>query len=138
MSRLLRRRRRLRPVPSRFWRAAGKRGARQRLIAKLTGIDVRGRSSEAGYRLFDEWPQAQAGLLARLTQQPYVAHNATFEHSWFMLNVAGYAESYRAGRITIIDTLPMSRQWDPGAVPTNEHPYGDNTLDAYAQTSGRA
>ena len=25
------------------------------LIAKLTGIDVRGRSSEAGYRLFDEW-----------------------------------------------------------------------------------
>ena len=31
------------------------------IIAKLTGIDVRGRSSEAGYRLFDEWPQAQAG-----------------------------------------------------------------------------
>lgn len=106
------------------------------LIAKLTGIDVRGRSSEAGYRLFDEWSQAQAGLLARLTQQPYVAHNATFEHSWFMLNVAGYAESYRAGRITIIDTLPMSRQWDPGAVPTNEHPYGDNTLDAYAKRQG--
>ena len=106
------------------------------LIAKLTGIDVRGRSSEAGYRLFDEWPQAQAGLLARLTQQPYVAHNATFEHSWFMLNVAGYAESYRTGRITIIDTLPMSRQWDPGAVPTNEHPYGDNTLDAYAKRQG--
>ena len=78
----------------------------------------------------------QAGLLARLTQQPYVAHNATFEHSWFMLNVAGYAESYRAGRITIIDTLPMSRQWDPGAVPTNEHPYGDNTLDAYAKRQG--
>ena len=106
------------------------------LIARLTGIDVRGRSSEAGYRLFDEWPQAQAGLLARLTQQPYVAHNATFEHSWFMLNVAGYAESYRAGHITIIDTLPMSRQWDPGAVPTNEHPYGDNTLDAYAKRQG--
>lgn len=106
------------------------------LIAKLTGIDVCGRSSEAGYRLFDEWPQAQAGLLARLTQQPYVAHNATFEHSWFMLNVAGYAESYRAGRITIIDTLPMSRQWDPGSVPTNEHPYGDNTLDAYAKRQG--
>lgn len=65
-----------------------------------------------------------------------MAHNATFEHSWFMLNVAGYAESYRAGRITIIDTLPMSRQWDPGSVPTNEHPYGDNTLDAYAKRQG--
>ena len=71
-----------------------------------------------------------------IRDRPYVAHNATFEHSWFMLNVAGYAESYRAGRITIIDTLPMSRQWDPGAVPTNEHPYGDNTLDAYAKRQG--
>lgn len=30
----------------------------------------------------------------------------------------------------------MSRQWDPGAVPTNEHPYGDNTLDAYAKRQG--
>ena len=106
------------------------------LIRKLTGIDVRDRSSKAGHRLFDEWPEAQTGLLARLTQQPYVAHNATFEHSWFMLNVAGYAEAYRAGRITIIDTLPMSRQWDPGSVPNDEHPYGDNTLDAYAKRQG--
>lgn len=97
---------------------------------------MRDRSSKAGHRLFDEWPEAQTGLLARLTQQPYVAHNATFEHSWFMLNVAGYAEAYRAGRITIIDTLPMSRQWDPGSVPNDEHPYGDNTLDAYAKRQG--
>ena len=34
-----------------------------------------------------------------------------------MLNVAGYAESYRAGNITIIDTLPMSRRWDEGRFP---------------------
>ena len=137
MSRLLRRRRRLRPVPPLLLACRRKtRRSATPSSPNFTGIDVRGRSSEAGYRLFDEWPQAQAGLLARLTQQPYVAHNATFEHSWFMLNVAGYAESYRAGRITIIDTLPMSRQWDPGAVPTNEHPYGDNTLDAYAKRQG--
>lgn len=106
------------------------------LIAKLTGIDVRERGASQGHRLFDEWPAAQRGLLARLERQPYVAHNATFEHGFFMLNVAGYAESYRAGDITIIDTLPMSRRWDPGAVPDAEHPYGNNTLDAYAKRQG--
>lgn len=86
------------------------------LILDLTGIDVRDRAS-ADFRLFDEWPEAQIGLLQRLEQQPYVAHNARFEHSFFMLNVAGYAESYRAGNITIIDTLPMSRRWDEGRFP---------------------
>ncbi|MBW3094641.1 DNA polymerase III subunit epsilon [Bifidobacterium sp. 64T4] len=105
-------------------------------IAKLTGIDVSGRGPENGYRLFDEWQAAQAGLLQRLMQQPYVAHNATFEHGFFMLNVAGYAEAYRAGGIVIIDTMPMSRQWDPGSEATPDHPYGDNTLDAYAKRQG--
>lgn len=105
------------------------------LIRELTGIDVRERGM-GEYRLFDEWPEAQTGLLARLTQQPYVAHNATFEHNFFMLNVAGYAEAYRAGRVTIIDTLPMSRQWDPGSTPDADHPYGDNTLEAYAKRQG--
>lgn len=104
------------------------------LILDLTGIDVRDRAS--GFRLFDEWPEAQIGLLQRLEQQPYVAHNARFEHSFFMLNVAGYAESYRAGKITIIDTLPMSRRWDEGSIPDGEHPYGNNTLDAYAKRQG--
>jgi DNA polymerase III epsilon subunit-like protein len=106
------------------------------LIRRLTGIDVRQRSAADGHRLFDEWPEAQTGLLSRLTQQPYVAHNATFEHNYFMVNVAGYAEAYRAGHITIIDTLPMSRQWDPGAVPDEKHPYGDNALDSYAKRQG--
>lgn len=105
-------------------------------IAKLTGIDVRERGTASGCRIFDEWPEAQAGLLQRLVQQPYVAHNATFEHSFFMLNVAGYAEAYRAGNIVIVDTMPMSRQWDPGSKETPEHPHGDNTLDAYAKRQG--
>ena len=51
------------------------------LILDLTGIDVRDRAS-ADFRLFDEWPEAQIGLLQRLEQQPYVAHNARFEHSF--------------------------------------------------------
>ena len=55
-----------------------------------------------------------------------------------MLNVAGYAESYRAGKITIIDTLPMSRRWDEGSIPGDEHPYGNNTLEAYAKRQARS
>ncbi|WP_338010467.1 hypothetical protein [Bifidobacterium gallicum] len=104
-------------------------------IRELTGIDVRERGA-AQYRPFDEWPQAQQGLLNVLMQHPYVAHNATFEHKFFMFNIAGYAEAYRDGHITIIDTLPMSRQWDAGSMPDDEHPYGDNRLEAYAQRMG--
>lgn len=106
------------------------------LIQRITGINVRTRGPESGLRLFDEYPDAQSALLQRLKQQPYVAHNATFEHKFFMLNVEGYAESYRAGDITIIDTLPMSKQWDPGSSPDADHPYGNNTLDAYAKRQG--
>lgn len=105
-------------------------------IRKLTGIDIRQRGASQGFRLFDEWPEAQTSLLTYLTAQPYVAHNATFEHGWFMLNMAGYAEAYRAGKITIIDTMPMSRQWDPGSAPSEGHPYGSNALDAYAKRQG--
>lgn len=104
-------------------------------IKKLTGIDVR-EQCEPQYRAFDQWYEAQASLLHRLEQQPYVAHNAYFEHRFFMNNVAGYAESYRDGRITIIDTMPMSRAWDEGSVASKDHPYGDNTLQAYARRWG--
>ncbi|MBT1170449.1 DNA polymerase III subunit epsilon [Bifidobacterium sp. SO4] len=104
-------------------------------IIQLTGIDISQRTGEE-YPLFDEDPAAQADLLKRLTSQPFVAHMATFEHSFFMLNVAGYAEAYRNGHVTIIDTLPMSRLWDEGSIPCEGHPDGDNTLDAYAKRQG--
>ena len=104
-------------------------------IRNLTGIDVKMRSSSQ-WRLFDEWPQAQRGLLMRLEQQPFAAHNANFEHRFFLHNVAGYAESYRAGHIVIIDTMPMSRRWDEGSAPSEAHPYGDNSLESYAKRQG--
>lgn len=104
-------------------------------IRNLTGIDVKMRSSSQ-WCLFDEWPQAQQGLLMRLEQQPFVAHNANFEHRFFLHNVAGYAESYRAGHIVIIDTMPMSRRWDEGSAPSEAHPYGDNSLESYAKRQG--
>ncbi|WP_289093958.1 DNA polymerase III subunit epsilon [uncultured Bifidobacterium sp.] len=104
-------------------------------IRTLTGIDVKMRSSSQ-WHLFDEWPEAQRGLLMRLEQQPFVAHNANFEHRFFLHNVEGYAESYRSGHIVIIDTMPMSRRWDEGAAPSEAHPYGDNSLEAYAKRQG--
>ena len=104
-------------------------------IIELTGIDISQRTG-AEFPLFDEDAAAQADLLRRLTSQPYVAHMATFEHSFFMLNVAGYAEAYRNGHVTIIDTLPMSRLWDEGSIPSEDHPDGDNRLDAYAKRQG--
>lgn len=30
----------------------------------------------------------------------------------------------------------MSKQWDPGSAPDESHPYGNNTLDAYAKRQG--
>ncbi|MFC5221915.1 DNA polymerase III subunit epsilon [Bifidobacterium leontopitheci] len=104
-------------------------------IIQLTGIDIKQRVGER-FPMFDEDVTAQADLLRRLTAQPFVAHMATFEHSFFMLNVAGYAEAYRNGHVRIIDTLPMSRVWDEGSIPSEDHPDGDNTLDAYAKRQG--
>lgn len=104
-------------------------------IRELTGIDVNS-LADNGMLPFDEWPAAQRSLLRRLTEQPYVAHNATFEHKYFQFNVEGYAEAYRDGHIVIIDTLPMSQYWDKGSVPSEDHPHGDNTLDAYAKRQG--
>lgn len=98
------------------------------VIEQLTSIDVRTRAASSKYRVFDEWPDAQAGLLMRLTSYPVVEHNAQFEHGYFMLTVAGYAEAYRNGDITLIDTMRMSVKWDE-----KEEPLTRNTLDHYSK-----
>ena len=67
------------------------------LIAKLTGIDVRGRSARPVPTLRRMAPSPGRLARAAYPAKPYVAHNATFEHSWFMLNVAGYAEATAPG-----------------------------------------
>lgn len=85
-----------------------------------------------GHTPLDEDQVAQRELLDALTSAPFVAHNASFEHRHFMSNVAGYAEAYRDGRITIIDTMIMSRKWghydDAGA--------GNDKLETYARRFG--
>lgn len=55
----------------------------------------------------------QAQLLKALMSKPYLAHNAAFEDSWFMLNLPGYAEARKAGKIIPIDTRDLCRALDP-------------------------
>lgn len=59
-----------------------------------------------------ENPELQAKLLQVLESHPYMAHNAAFEDSWFMLNLKGYAEGRKAGRIIPIDTRDICRNLD--------------------------
>ena len=55
----------------------------------------------------------QKALLAAMCAYPFMAHNAAFEDSWFMLNIAGYAEARKAGKICVIDSRDICRRVDP-------------------------
>lgn len=103
-------------------------------ILQLTGIDIHQRGE--GWTMLDESYEWQDALVSRFLQQPIVAHNSDFEHKWFMFNIRGYAEAWRDGRITIVDTMPMSKRWDLGSKPTKDRPWGDNRLESYAKRWG--
>lgn len=62
---------------------------------------------------FRENKQLQSQLLSMLTSHPYLAHNAAFEDAWFLLNLEGYAEARKKGKITPIDTRDICRALDP-------------------------
>lgn len=96
----------------------------------LTGIGV---DTVKGKVPFDEDPAAQSTLLEKLETAPFVAHNASYEHKHFMANVAGYAEAYRDGKITIIDTMPVSKLWD---TKTDTSVRGANRLESWARRWG--
>lgn len=76
-------------------------------IHKIQWSDLEGR------RPFREDARAQEAILAALSAYPYMAHNAAFEDSWFMLHIAGYAEARKAGRVVPIDTRDVCRRVDP-------------------------
>ncbi len=76
-------------------------------IHKIGWEDVRGRTP---FRLDHK---VQEALLAAMCAYPYLAHNAAFEDSWFMLNIDGYAEARKAGRIVVVDTRDICRRIDP-------------------------
>ena len=68
--------------------------------------------------------ELQHALLAALETFPYLAHNAAFEDSWFMLQLDGYAEGRKAGRIIVVDTRDICRRIDPEVrtLPHDAHP----------------
>ncbi|QKF07459.1 3'-5' exonuclease [Berryella wangjianweii] len=57
-------------------------------------------------------PALQAQILKVLESHPYLAHNASFEDSWFLLNIKGYAEARKAGKIVPVDTRDICRSLD--------------------------
>ena len=76
-------------------------------IHKISWSDVEGKQP------FRENKAIQKAILAAMCAYPYMAHNAAFEDSWFMLHMDGYAEARRAGRILPIDTRDICRRIDP-------------------------
>lgn len=92
----------------------------------LTGISA---ADLSGLVPLDDDEHAQSVLLKTLQSAPFVAHNSSFEHKHFMANVRGYAEAYRNGEITIIDTLSMSRKWGHEGTMKDDN----NKLDTYAK-----
>ena len=76
-------------------------------IHKITWSDLEGKTP------FREDKKVQEALLATMCAYPYMAHNAAFEDSWFMLHLDGYAEARRAGKIVVIDSRDICRRVDP-------------------------
>ena len=81
---------------------------------------------------FREAVSAQKAILKVLTSYPYLAHNASFEDSWFMLHLDGYAEARKAGRITVVDTRDICRRIDVDGrkLPREQYP---NSLENWAR-----
>ena len=75
-------------------------------IHHITWGDVEGKKP------FREDTALQTTLLKLMKKQPYMAHNAAFEDSWFMMHLPGYAEARRAGKIIPIDTRHICRSLD--------------------------
>ena len=78
---------------------------------------------------------AHKALLAAFAKLPVMAHNAAFEDAWFMLNLPGYAQARKAGKIVLIDTRDICRRIDSDvkSLPRESHPA---TLENWALRRG--
>ena len=74
-------------------------------------------------------------LLMSFETCPFLAHNAAFEDSWFMLHLPGYAEARKAGTICPIDTRDICRRIDPD-VRTLPHDAKPAALESWAKRRG--
>ena len=87
-------------------------------IHKITWANIDGKLP------FRQNRELQAALLKALTSYPYLAHNAAFEDSWFLLQLDGYAEARKAGQVVVVDTRDICRRIDPEVrtLPHDAHP----------------
>lgn len=84
---------------------------------------------------FRQDAQLHKTLLKLMKKYPYMAHNAAFEDSWFMLHLPGYAEARRAGKIIPIDTRHICRSLD-GEVKTLPRESAAASLENWARRRG--
>ena len=98
-------------------------------VHKITWADV------DGQKPFREDKDLQKKLLRALKAHPFMAHNAAFEDGWFMLNLDGYAEARKAGKIVPIDTRDICRALDP-EVRFMSWEAKPASLEAWAQRRG--
>lgn len=77
----------------------------------------------------------QKTLLQLFLTYPFMAHNASFEDSWFTMHIAGYAEARKAGRIIPIDSRDICRALDP-AYKTLPHEAKPTALENWARRRG--
>ena len=89
----------------------------------------------ANKKPFREDVKVQRALLAALSAVPFMAHNAAFEDSWFMLHLNGYAEARKAGRVVPIDTRDICRRVDPDT-RTLPHESRPASLESWARRRG--
>lgn len=98
-------------------------------IHRITWEDVKDQKP------FREDKDLQKRLLKALRKRPFMAHNAAFEDSWFLLNLDGYAEARKAGKIIPIDTRDICRALDP-EVKFMSWEAKPASLEAWAQRRG--
>ena len=98
-------------------------------IHGITWDDIDGKTP------FREDKKAQAALLRLMKRYPYMAHNAAFEDSWFMLHLDGYAEAKRAGKIRIVDSRDICRRLD-SEVATLPRESSPASLENWARRRG--
>ena len=98
-------------------------------IHHITWADLDGQTP------FRENKALQAKILKLMKKYPYMAHNAAFEDSWFTLNLDGYAEARKAGKIVPIDTRDICRQLDP-EVKTLPRESSPASLENWARRRG--
>ena len=76
-------------------------------IHKITWDDVKDKTP------FREDAELHKELLKALKAHPFMAHNAAFEDSWFLLHLDGYAEARKSGKVCLVDTRDICRRIDP-------------------------